>query len=32
MAVRLTDVTVEAVTVSCAWSWRCADCASTVPT
>jgi hypothetical protein len=31
MAVRLTDVTVEAVTVSCAWSCRCADCASTAP-
>jgi hypothetical protein len=31
MAVRLTDVTVEAVTVSCAWSGRCADCASTAP-
>jgi hypothetical protein len=33
MTVRLTDVTVEAVTgtLSCAWSCRCADCASTVP-
>jgi hypothetical protein len=33
IAVRLTDVTVEAVTgtVSCAWSCRCADCASIVP-